>query len=558
MHTSNRDLRDDLTSRMPDIDCDVLIVGARPTGLMTACILAKLGVTAVVVDPRDGTTRESRALGLQARTMELFEQLGIVEEVRERAWVARALAIGYEKHQLGRLPLDAMGSDVTPYPAIHVLKQSDTEQILETHLKSLGGQVRWENRLTALTDHPGGVEAVIADQSGDVVIRSRWCVGADGASSDVRKLRGIAYEGSTNERSYYVADAIDVKGLIPDTINERLGSQDFLLTFPMGDSSGEAGDTRRHHRLLGPVRGIGDSPEDDPGSASRGVDESAVRAMLKRVFGVTYTSSASFSTYRVHHRVAEKYRDGAVFLAGDAAHVHSPVGAQGMNTGLQDGHCLAVKLADVVAGVASDSSLDRYEGERRPVALHLVRTTDRIFSAVTSERKFAQFVRRRVLPVAVPIVARIMPRLPGGGRTLQFISEVRIHYRMSEQAHVRAHERSRKMKPDRVVGRRLPWTRAGHATLRSMRWQVHSYGPLAEVIAADIRARLDIEVNALEAAPNQLLQRGRLYLVRPDGFVAAEVDAVPLERAVTQLAEALPDLWSFRIGTTALSAASGR
>lgn len=527
-----------MNAHVTELDCDVVVVGAGPTGLMAACVLVKLGVNVVVVDGRSGTTRESRALGLQARTMELYDQLGIVDEVLERAWVARALAVGFERRRLGRLPLDAMGQGATPYPAIHVLKQSENERILHGYLHRLGGEVHWKHRLTSLTDRTDGILATAESESGELRIRARWCIGADGASSDVRRLRGIDYEGATNERSYYVADAVGVEGLVEESINERLARQDFLLTFPMGHSSGPDG-LASHHRLLGAVRGDGDTADDAPGSSSAGITEAGIRAMLKRVYGVTYQSLNSFATYRVHHRVAARYRDGAVFLAGDAAHVHSPVGAQGMNTGLQDAHNLAVKLADAAAGVASEASLDRYEAERRPVAQRLVRTTDRIFAVVTSTSRIARVVRRRVVPAILPIVARITPRLRGGGRTLKFIAEIRIHYWMSDRARIAA-----RGKRGRVVGRRLPWTEPGHAALRSMRWQIHGYGPLHEDIAGQLGDRLNLEVHIFDPAPDRGLRIGELVLVRPDGFVAAVVPVASINRMTTDLVDALPDRWS--------------
>jgi len=250
---------------------------------------------------------------------------------------------------------------------------------------------------------------------------------------------------------------------------------------------------------------------------------------------VTYRASRWFATYRVHHRVAARFRDGPVFLVGDAGHVHAPVGAQGMNTGLQDAHNLATKLADVVAGLASDASLDRYEAERRPVALRLVATTDRIFAAATSQRRRARALRRRLVPLAVPVLARVLSHLPVGERTTRFISQLHIHYRMSEQAEAGARGRR-----GEVLGRRLPWTAPGHAALRSLRWQAHSYGPLDEAVVEGLRA-LGLEVHVLDPAPAQRLRRGVVYLVRPDGFVAA---AVPAPRAVTALRGALPDRWS--------------
>lgn len=172
----------------------------------------------------------------------------------------------------------------------------------------------------------------------------------------------------------------------------------------------------------------------------------------------------------MQHRIAERFRDGSIFLAGDAAHVHSPVGAQGMNTGLQDAHNLASELADVFRGRAPDTLLDRYASERRPVAERLLRTTDAFFRGITSRSHVATSMRRHLPRVLLPVVVALLPRLPVGRRLAGYLGQLRIHYRMTDAP--------RQRRRDAVVGRRLPWT-----------------GSTA-------------------------LQEGVLYLVRPDGFVA--------------------------------------
>jgi hypothetical protein len=215
----------------------------------------------------------------------------------------------------------------------------------------------------------------------------------------------------------------------------------------------------------------------------------------------------------VHHRVAAAFRDGPFFLAGDAAHVHSPVGAQGMNTGLQDAHNLAFKLADVLRGRRRDRWLDRYEAERRPVAKRLVSTTDRLFGVITSQRRAAGVVRRLVVPLLAPVAVRALPRTRGGGRIFQYLSQIRIHYWMTPGA-----ERAAAGRRHAVVGRRLPWAGDNFAALRSLSWQVHAYGGMTAAEIPD----LGVPVHVFPAAPSTPLRPGHLYLVRPDGFVAGE------------------------------------
>jgi 2-polyprenyl-6-methoxyphenol hydroxylase-like FAD-dependent oxidoreductase len=475
---------------MAELRCDVLIAGAGPTGLMLANWLVKLGVSVIVADGKDGPTRESRALVVQARSMEIYDQLGLGETVSAAAHRATGLAVGFGSKVFGRISLGPIGEGLTPYPWIEVLEQSRNEEILYANLQKLGGEVRWGEPVTSPAESPEGVVATVG---GDTV-RARFCVGADGSNSVVRKTREIAFEGVTNPHLFYVIDATAVGGLVADAINVRPGGDDFLLAFPMSGKD--------NWRLIGVARdsdGDGEVAEDD------------ARARMRRAFAVSYGDSRWYATYQVHHRVAARFRDGPFFLAGDAAHVHSPVGGQGMNTGLQDAHNLAFKLADVVQGRAGDGWLDRYEAERRPVAKTLVATTDRMFGFITSESLGLRALRRLIVPLVAPVGVRAGPRSGVGRRFFQYVAQIRIHYWMSPEA--RGHR-------DAVVGRRLHWTGENFDVLRALQWQIHAYGELALADAPD----LGLPVHVFAAAPQTPLLPGRWYLVRPDGFVAASAE----------------------------------
>jgi 2-polyprenyl-6-methoxyphenol hydroxylase-like FAD-dependent oxidoreductase len=475
---------------MADLTCDVLVVGAGPTGLMLANWLVKLGVDVVVVDGKDGPTRESRALVVQARSLEIYDQLGLGDLVLAAAQRADALAPGYLDRAFGRVPLGPLGRGLTPYPYLEVFEQSRNEEILHENLQKLGLDVRWETAVTAVKQIDYGVAAKV----GNDTVRARFCVGCDGANSAIRRYRRIAFEGMTNPHRFYVLDAAAAGGLVEGAINVRPGSDDFLLAFPMKG--------RGAWRLIGLVR-----DEDGDGELA----EEDVRVRLRK-FAVTYDRSRWFATYRVHHRIAAAFRDGPFFLAGDAAHVHSPVGAQGMNTGLQDAHNLAFKLADVIQGRRRDRWLDRYEAERRPVARRLVATTDRVFAGITSQTLLARAMRRLIVPLIAPIGIRVLPSTRGGSRLFQYISQTRIHYWMTPGA-----ERASGGHRDSVVGRRLPWTGENYLPLRSLQWQVHAYGGLQATDIPD----LGVPVHIFPEAPDTFLRPNRLYLVRPDGFVAA-------------------------------------
>jgi 2-polyprenyl-6-methoxyphenol hydroxylase-like FAD-dependent oxidoreductase len=480
---------------------EVLVVGAGPTGLVAALTLVRAGVRVEVVDGKRGPTRESRALVVQARTMEVYDQLGVIASALAHATRADSIVPGYGRRSFRPVPLRRFGEGLTPYPHLHVLEQSRNEELLVEALADAGAVVHWGETLADLviSTDPLPVRATTTTEDGARhEIRARYCIGADGASSVVRSFVGIPFEGSTSEHRYYVADAVGVSGLVAGSANMRIAPDDFLLTFPMGADG--------RNRLLGVVPATGlDQPVD--------ALEADVRRRLRTAFGVEYARLNWFSTYRVHHRAAARFRSGPVFLAGDAAHVHSPVGAQGMNTGVQDAHGLACKLVDVLRRGAVDDSLDRYEAERRPVAVRLVRTTDRMFTAVTSDRWLPRLMRDRVFPRVAPIATRIVQRAPGASRLFGYLSQVRIRYRMTDRP---GHRES-----DPVVGRRLPWNGRNYAVLRSLAWQVHAYSRRCASDAATIGDQLGCEAHVFDGPGPNGLRQDRLYLVRPDGFVAA-------------------------------------
>lgn len=498
------------------VDTDVLIVGAGPSGLMLAVCLAKLGVDAIIVDGKSGPTRESRALAVQARSMELYDQLGLVDRVLAKRSAATTVVpgAGRGRRPFGRVPLRAFGAGVTPYREITVFEQSRNERLLVDALGEFGRDVRWQHRLERLDAGAGtgteagrarrpatSVIATVVGPGGSESIHARYCVGADGAHSVVRGALGIPFEGVTNEHTFYISDAADVTGLVDDAINVRITAEHFLLAFPMGP--GRA-------RLLGVVR---DGDRDERGELS----EALVRGMLEREFGVGYEASAWFTTYRLHHRLAARFRQGACFLVGDAAHIHSPVGAQGMNTGLQEAHNLACALADVLVDGMPDARLDRYEAERRPVGERLVATTDRAFGVITSATPLSRFVRGRIVPFVGPLAVRLLPRVIGGRRVFGYLSQTRIRYRVPDAAGTRHGD---------AVGVRLPWTGDNFAALRSMRWQLHGYGvPERAVrrIAAELGVEPHVFARHMSGPRRGRLRADRVYLVRRDGFVMAEV-----------------------------------
>jgi hypothetical protein len=351
----------------------------------------------------------------------------------------------------------------------------------------------------------------------------------------VRHGLGVGFPGGTYSHVFYVAD-LEAEG--PGTDGElhvALDDSGFLAAFPLkGDG---------HVRLVGTVRDAA-SPAGVDGSEARALTatwDDVDKSILERV-GVRVRSVKWFSTYHVHHRVVERFSAGRVCLLGDAAHVHSPVGGQGMNTGIGDAFNLAWKLADVLAGRASPSILDTYEPERRAFALRLVATTDRLFTLATRDGALARWVRTRTLP-------HVLPSVFGTdlGRAFLFaaVSQTRVRYRQSALSKGHAGTVH--------AGDRLPWfAQTGDGSddnftpLQSRAWQAHVYGDSKPGFDAVQTAceRHAIEVVRLPwraAASSVGLESGALYLVRPDGYLGF-VDPEPRGAALEDYLERIvPD-----------------
>ncbi len=397
------------------MDTDVLIVGAGPTGLMLANQLQRRGVRTRIIDRHSGPAQQSRALGVQARTLEIYQHLGIAKRAIELGKLGNGANIWAQGRHMANVPLNGAGGSETPYPYILVLGQDDNELIMGDKLRELGGFVQWNTELVRLAQGPDRVTATLKGADGaSRTITARYVAGCDGARSAVRELNGITFPGAPYEHVFFVADVECTGSMIADEVNVHLFKDGFHLLFPMRGPD--------HWRIVGIL------PPDMRGRTDLKFED--VIPTLRQEAGseLTFKSCSWFSTYRIHHRHASHFRAGRCFLLGDAAHIHSPVGAQGMNTGLQDAYNLAWKLALVVKGTADASLLDSYEEERLPVAQRLLNTTDRGFRLVVSDSWVAGLFRTKIL-------ARIAAFAMGIERIQKFafrtVSQTGINYRKS-------------------------------------------------------------------------------------------------------------------------------
>jgi 2-polyprenyl-6-methoxyphenol hydroxylase-like FAD-dependent oxidoreductase len=365
---------------------DVIIIGAGPTGLSLACQLVRHGIDFVIIEKNEGVTPYSKAIGVQARTLEIYEQIGLAQKAIERGAIAGKARLLADGEVRGEFDLSNIGLNLSPYPFMLVLEQSKNEQLLYEYLQSYGKEVLWETELESFSQTEAGVTAQVKTAGGaSQIIEGKYLVGCDGAKSPVRHALGLEFEGSTFERMFYVADAQIDWSLSHDALHICLSKDSFLLFFPL---KGE-----KRYRIVGVF------PEEftkDEGDVLYEEIESRIKEEAELELDVHDVEW--FSTYKVHTRHVDKFSAGSCFLAGDAAHVHSPAGAQGMNTGIQDAYNLAWKMALVLQGSAGEKLLETYNEERLENAKHLLRTTDRMFQFGAGSDWFLAFLRTNILP----------------------------------------------------------------------------------------------------------------------------------------------------------------
>jgi 2-polyprenyl-6-methoxyphenol hydroxylase-like FAD-dependent oxidoreductase len=484
------------------MDVEVLIAGAGPTGLVLALWLTRLGVKVRIIDKTAEAGTTSRALAVQARTLEFYHQVGLDKAVIDGGVKVENLNLWVGGRRAARVSLESANEGLTPYAFALVFPQDAHERVLIAHLEKLGVRIERRTELLRFTQNDNGVTAILRRPDGsEETCGAAYLAGCDGASSTVRGQLGVGFPGGTYTGLFYVADVEATGEAMDDDLHIDLEDADFLILFPL------KGDGRV--RLVGTVH---DLPVSDHSKLTfEDVRGKAVEHLKLAVGKVNW-----FSTYRVHHRVAHHFRGGRAFLLGDAAHIHSPVGGQGMNTGIGDAVNLAWKLAAVLKDGASKKLLDTYEPERIRFARQLVATTDRGFTLVTRRGGIARFLRTRVIPIVVPTLFRLRAL-----RSFLFktVSQTQIKYRDSRLSVGAA--------GDVHGGDRLPWVDLGSgednfAPLTSLAWQVHVYGDvrggLREVCD---ELKLALQSFAWEPAMGVAgLQESALYLVRPDGYVA--------------------------------------
>jgi 2-polyprenyl-6-methoxyphenol hydroxylase-like FAD-dependent oxidoreductase len=522
-----------------DARLDVLIVGAGPTGLALATQLQTFGVGFRIIDRLLDRTRESRALAVQARTIELLQQLGLGERLVDRGNTSTRLKLHLEGRAVALVTLGGIGAADTRFPFILFVSQAETEAVMSEHLERSGISIERGRELISFEREDDGLRCVLKRPDGEQErVVARFVAGCDGAHSTVRKQIGMPFEGGTYPQNFALGD-IEADGpLDSKAINSFVGGGGVAIFFPLGRPT-----TWRVIAMSAAAQ-----TEARPGS-SQGISSDLELSDLQALVdpptaGAVHVRDPAWLTqFHLHHRQTGSYRHGNVFLAGDAAHIHSPVGGQGMNTGIQDAWNLGWKLGLVLHGHANPRLLDTYEAERWPVGQFLLRYTDRLFGTFTramSGGPLATWARRILIP-------QVVPHVLGSPRVRQaafaFVSELGIRYRRSPAAvegepRLRGGPRAGDRLPDAgilangrstylqqaLAGPHLALLLCGdprHWDARELDRLTERYGPLLKTYTL---SRLGSDGSLIDEKGDAFARLGvqgsAQYLVRPDGHIA--------------------------------------
>ena len=489
----------------------ILIAGAGPSGLLLAIWLTHFGVAHRIVDSNATTGTESRALIVHARSLEFYDQLGFADQLVEAGSKLETVRIRYKGQEKACIQTGSAGQGESKFPFALCLGQDAHEAFLLKELERRGGKVEWNSRVMKVEDKGEWVEVVIAKDGSSEFVQALYVAGCDGAHSIVRREAGIDMQGSTYPRRSFVADvhgvgsAFDTHGSMTMCISPK----DYCLVIrTKGDSA----------------RLVGFTPDE------RGADvtfEDCLPGIQGATGGVTINKVDWFSHYTVHCRHADTFRKGRTFIFGDAAHLHSPVGGQGMNTGLGDVTNFAWKFATFLK-TGNEALLDTYDTERSAFARLLVRTTDRAFTTLTGKTNLSQMLRTFVMPTVIPLVLKVVDPAPTlYART----SQLAIAYPKSPLSV------NTKVGGKVKAGDRLPFVedaddktdrRGNHKPLDGKDWQIHVYGDVATNAAELDQLPVVLHVYSWNASLKAKgLVKDAIYLIRPDGYIAMASGKLP-------------------------------
>ncbi len=488
-----------------DRDCDVLIAGAGPTGLVLAAELARHGASFRLIDAAPAATEQTRAIGIQARTLELLQAMGLADAFVREGRPIHAVNLYSGAKPIVRLAFDGLES---AFPYVLSLAQTETERILSDHLERLGGTIERGVALTEFTQDDTGVTAMLQRGDGEIdALRVGWLAGCDGAHSTVRHQLELPFEGKTYPIDVLLADARVDWTLPGDEVHVFITDAGLLGVFPLPGP---------RHRVAIDISGIAH------GTASFAMAQELIAA--RAPVAMILSDPGWVSEFHLNARIVSRLQEGRVFLLGDAAHIHSPALAQGMNTGIQDAVNLAWKLGLVARGVADTSLLASYEAERRPVEQGVLQQTDLVTRLVTVGTPLVRTLRDALAPLLSGFDAVQQ-------RARRSISELAVHYRQSPI--VEEHWQPQGLPAgDRVPDMRLTaWDGSRETSLLEALRQGRHILLLAldAAVPAALQAEFDTLARQVQDTSGDLVHVWRpsgdvgewpaLCVIRPDGYV---------------------------------------
>jgi len=514
---------------METINTDVIIIGAGPTGLSLACQLIRYGIDFVVVEKNETVTPFSKAIGVQARTLEIYDQIGLAEPAIERGMITERVRLIEGGEVRGEMPLAELGKGLSEFPYMLMLEQSKNEELLYEFIQRHHRDVLWNTELESFAQDDKGVTAQVKTASEEsVTINAKYLVGCDGARSAVRHHLGLTFEGSTFERLFYVADTRVEWELPYDTLYVCLAREVFTAFFPM---PGE-----HRYRIIGTFP---ESRNEDEGEVLYEEIERQIKEEAK--MSLEISDVRWFSLYKVHSRRVNKFSEGRCFVAGDAAHIHSPAGAQGMNTGIQDAYNLAWKLALVIKGIAGERLLNTYNEERLANAKRLLESTDRMFELAAGSHWLMSFIRTTIFPPLAGLMTSIDAVRT---RIFTLISQIGINYRNAslsqhngdEGEHVKAGDRLPYFLPDgQSIFHKL--------TAPKFHLLVFANNQsICEEFEREFGSVADCQVveNSTHVREIFGMQKDFIVFLRPDNhiaFISTEISPVPVREYLDRIAE---------------------
>ncbi len=492
------------------METEVLIVGAGPTGLMAANQLMRFGVDFILIDSKSGPTRESRAILVTARSLETYKQLGIAQHAIDHGVAIKTFNLFYDGKLKAEVKIGELGKGLSDYGYMLAFEQSKNEELLADRIKESGKTIHWNHEFVELKEYEKGIDAIVKNGVGNFNIKAKYMIACDGARSPVRHQLNFSFKGGTYEHKFFVADSVIKWDLAYNKLIVAPGKKNFCAFMPM---QGE-----RKYRILGTM------PKEFSDKENITFEEIQEVVLNTMKNNIEIESTDWFSTYKLHHRSVDRFSQGKVHLAGDSAHIHSPAGGQGMNTGLQDASNLCWKLAMVLKYYRDEKLLDTYNEERLPFAKLLLKFTDRGFNMMTNSNPGVRFFRKYI----AMNIANIFLEIPSIKKmTFRTLSQIGYSYKESSLS-----ETNSKQGLAFKSGDRLPYVSI-HGNAETIHDLVKkacfhllhvSNEKLSAEINTDCKANFPFPLNIVECklteAWNKIGVKSEIFiLVRPDNYI---------------------------------------